>query len=50
MSVGAFEKGSAGVDGGAYSGMVKMSNCDIKERVMLRYVGMVIGATKVVQS
>lgn len=36
MSVGAFENGSLGVEGGAYSGMVRMSNCDTNDRVMLR--------------
>lgn len=36
MSVGALEKGSLGVAGGAYSGIVRMSNWETRERVMLR--------------
>ena len=39
-SVGALEKGSVGVVGGANSGIVRISNCEIREMVMLRYVGM----------
>lgn len=39
MSVGAFEKGSLGGAGGAYSGIVSISNCEMREIVMLRYVG-----------
>lgn len=31
-----------GVVGGAYSGMVRMSNCEMSEIVMLRYVGIVM--------
>ena len=42
MSVGALEKGSLGVGGGAYSGMVRISNCEIREIVMLRYVGILM--------
>lgn len=45
-SVGALENGSAGVAGGAYSGIVRMSNCEMREIVMLRYVGiLVVGLT-----
>lgn len=28
-----------GVVGGAYSGIVRISNCEMREMVMLRYVG-----------
>ena len=41
-SVGALEKGSLGVVGGAYSGMVRISNWDIREIVILRYVGILV--------
>lgn len=37
---GTEKKGSLGVSGGGNSGMVKRSNCEIKEMVILRYVGM----------
>lgn len=30
------ENGSFGAKGGAYSGMVRISNCDVREIVMLR--------------
>lgn len=42
MSVGALEKGSLGVAGGAYSGIVRISNCEMREIVMLRYVGILV--------
>lgn len=42
MSVGALEKGSVGVVGGANSGIVRMSNCEMREIVMLRYVGILV--------
>ena len=42
MSVGVSENGSVGVAGGAYSGMVRISNCEIREIVMLRYVGILV--------
>lgn len=35
-SVGALENGSVSVVGGAYSGMVRISNCEMREIVMLR--------------
>ena len=41
-SVGALEKGSMGVFGGAYSGIVRISNCEMREIVMLRYVGILV--------
>lgn len=31
-----------GVVGGAYSGIVRMSNCEMREMVMLRYVGILV--------
>lgn len=31
-----------GVVGGAYSGMVRISNCEIREMVILRYVGILV--------
>lgn len=31
-----------GVVGGAYSGIVRISNCEMREIVMLRYVGILV--------
>ena len=42
MSVGALEKGSVGVVGGANSGIFRISNCEMREMVMLRYVGILV--------
>ena len=42
MRVGALEKGSVGVVGGANSGIVRISNCEMREIVMLRYVGILV--------
>ena len=36
MRLGELEKGSLGAARGGYSGIFKMSNCETKERVMLR--------------
>ena len=31
-----------GVVGGAYSGIVRISNCEMREIVMIRYVGILV--------